>query len=206
VRVRNPFLLIPLLTALLLVCPARNAEAQAGGAKDPKRAVQAAEPEPIEEIQEVTAVQAPAHPTLPDLIGRFHSAMVHFPIAWMVLLAAVELLALRAGGAAWDRAGMLLTVAAAASFVPAAVTGFLRAPALGTDPEFLGLMTLHRNLNLAAGSACLAALALRISWRKDFRGGRRWLCFLLVALSTFLVLLAGHQGGKMVFGKNFLPF
>jgi uncharacterized membrane protein len=186
---------------LVLSLPAA-AGAQQPGAKSGKTA----EPEEVQEVQEVSAVEVQTQKGWTDLVGRMHPAVVHFPIGWMVLLLAVEGVAFLTGNAEWSRAGFVLLAAAAASFVPAAVTGFLRASAMGSDPEFVATMVLHRNLNIGAAAACFIALALRFAGRGNFRGPSRLAYLLLVALGTFLVLFAGHLCGKMVFGKDYLPF
>jgi hypothetical protein len=90
--------------------------------------------------------------------------------------------------------------------LPAVATGLLRASSMGNDPEALSLMSQHRNLNLAAGVLCFAALPLRL--RQAGRPGFRpsWLGLLLTGAAAVLVLVAGHLGGKMVFGPKYLPF
>jgi uncharacterized membrane protein len=136
-----------------------------------------------------------------------HPALVHFPIAWVFLLLLLEAWALLARRDDLHRAGLPLLVLACVSFVPAALTGFLRASAMGNDPEFRALMIPHRNMNIAAGAACLAALVLRAR-RGNAAGGAkaRWPYLLLVGTGAALLLAAGHLGGKLVFGPGYLPF
>jgi uncharacterized membrane protein len=164
------------------------------------------EPVQVQDVQEVSAVETPAAPTGAALIGRMHPALVHFPIAWVSLLLLVELTAMVTGREELAKAGTLVLLLACLSFVPAAVTGFLRAGSIGESPEFLSLMVPHRNLNIAAGIVCLAALGLRVASRNSPGGGTRWLYLLLVATSAGLLFFAGHLGGKMVFGPQYLPF
>jgi len=192
---------------VLLACrPSAGAAAQDPASRSAIRAGNPAGAEEIQEIEEVPAVEVPGRLSLADLAGRMHPAAVHFPIGWLVLLFGVEAVALLTGNAGWSRAGLVLLAATTASFIPAAITGLLRASALGNDPEFLETMALHRNLTLGAAAACAVALALRVIAGKDFRGTRRLTDLVLVAVGTFLVLVAGHLGGKMVFGEDYLPF
>ncbi len=156
-------------------------------------------------MQEVTPVSPPAGGSL---LGRMHPALVHFPIAWVFLLVVAEAAALLTGRDDLSRAGFPLLVLACLSFVPAALTGFLRASSMGDDPAFRALMVPHRNMNVAAAVLCVAALVLRTALRERFsaRGKGRWSYLLLVAGAGALLLVSGHLGGKMVFGPNYLPF
>ena len=53
----------------------------------------------------------------------------------------------------------------------------------------------HRNLNIAAGIVCLAALALRAGLRKRFAKKVRGVYLLLLACCAILLFIAGHLGG-----------
>ena len=187
---------------LALCCRVTATAAQSGGQGKPP----AAEPEPVEAVQEVTAVESPAPPAGAGLFGRMHPALVHFPIAWVPLLLLFEVWALATRREESSRVGLFLLVMACLSFVPAAVSGFLRADAMKADPEILAFMIPHRNLNIAAGVLCLTALALRVAGRRGFGGGIRWTFLLLIAAAAALLMVAGHLGGKMVFGPEYLPF
>lgn len=165
-----------------------------------------AEPAPIEEVQEVTAVETAARPAGLDLLGRMHPALVHFPIGWLVLLVLAEAAARFAGREEWGKVGLPLLVLVCLSFIPAALTGLLRAASMGNDPEFRALMVPHRNMNIAAGVLCLAALLLRLRRRNQSPVKPGWSYLLLVVAAAALVLVSGHLGGKMVFGSNYLPF
>ena len=164
------------------------------------------EPMAIQEVQEVSAVEVADSPTMMDLAGRLHPALVHFPIGWIVLLLLVEIIATATGREEWTRAGSLLLMGVLVSMLPAMVTGFLRASSLGGDPDVLELVTTHRNLNLASGLICLLALAIRCAWRNCLNAKRRGIYLFLLCVATLTMLLAGHFGGKMVFGKDYLPF
>ena len=129
-----------------------------------------------------------------------------FPIGWIVLLLLVEIIATATGREEWTRAGSLLLMGVLVSMLPAMVTGFLRASSLGGDPDVLELVTTHRNLNLASGLICLLALAIQRAWRNGLNAKRRGIYLFLLCVATLTMLLAGHFGGKMVFGKDYLPF
>jgi hypothetical protein len=67
-------------------------------------------------------------------------------------------------------------------------------------------METHRNLNIVSAILCLGALLLGYPKRESLRGPRRWFYIGLLVAAAIIVLIAGHLGGKMVFGENYLPF
>jgi uncharacterized membrane protein len=194
-----------LIGCLILLAAFQVIAAQDSGspAKKPARP---SEPTEIQEVQEVKPAETLHTLSFSGLIGRMHPAIVHFPIGWIVLLLLVETIAMATRREEWDRAGFVLLLGALASMLPAAATGFLLASSLGGDPDVVNLVSTHRNLNIASGLTCMLALVFRSAWRSNFNSTRRWIYLSFIAIATFLMLLAGHFGGKMVFGKDYLPF
>jgi len=188
--------------AFLLWSPIAGESASAQPETGPAR--ESEEIETLDDIQEIEEIEPGMG--FPEFLGRLHPAVIHFPIAWLVLLLGIEGIALATGGAGWSRAGRVLLFAACISFLPAIATGLIHASHQGSDPNFLQLMEPHRNLNIASAILCLGALPLGFRQRETLRGPRGWVYIGLIAASTLLVLIAGHLGGKMVFGENFLPF
>ena len=184
--------------------PQFTAAGQSGGNTAPKG--KGADPAEIEEVQDVSAVEPPGRPSALGLLGRFHPALIHFPIAWVFLLQLVETIALINRREEWRRMSLFVLILACLSFIPAAATGFLRAASVGSDPEFRSLMVTHRNMNVAAALLCMGALALRLGLPRQFASRLRWLYLLLLSVCAVLLLVAGHLGGKMVFGQGYLPF
>jgi uncharacterized membrane protein len=197
----------PALLCLLALSFPWQAQAQNPEPRKPAKAGAVQEVQEIQEVKEVSEVSnAPAGATSTALIGRMHPAIVHFPIAWISLALLLEILFLITKKPDGLGIGLFIQVLAALSFVPAAITGLLRASAMGSSPEFLALMVPHRNLNLAAGALFFLAVALRIARRNQWNGRIRGLSLALIALATMLLMIAGHLGGKMVFGAEFLSF
>lgn len=163
--------------------------------------------EEVEEV-EVAAVPAaaPAAPARGTLVGRLHPLLVHFPIAWLVLLLLVD-------GATWilrrehlAGPGLWLLGITAASFLVALGTGLLRADELEAGHREWSSVLAHRNWALAATTLCLLALGVRALRRNRLAGASRVLYLVLVVGAAGCVALAGHLGGRLVFGAGYLPF
>jgi len=165
------------------------------------------EVETIEEIEEVAPVNVNTEDGVPGalrLVGRIHPLLVHFPIAWMLLLLLVDALAFGFNREALRTVGLPLLGITLVSFLPALATGLLNA---GHKDPATTHMLLHRNAAFAATG--LAALAFGVRWSRrstGLRGKALAAYFALVALSVAVLSFAGHLGGKMVFGEEYLPF
>ena len=139
-------------------------------------------------------------------VGRLHPVVVHFPIALVMLAAAVELVRAVRRQRGLSAATPLLVNVAAASGVIAAITGWLiAANERGGDDssELFG----HRWLGTVA-SVLLVGLAWRVSVAAARRpdpatAGLGAVRFQTVALAG-LVGFASHLGGEMVYGKGYL--
>ena len=139
-------------------------------------------------------------------VGRMHPIVVHFPIALVMLAAAVELVRSLRRQRGLSAATPLLVQVAAASGVVAAITGWLiAANERGGDDssELFG----HRWLGTVA-----AVLLVGLAWRVSVAAARRpdpataglgAVRFQTVALAG-LVGFASHLGGEMVYGKGYL--
>jgi hypothetical protein len=136
---------------------------------------------------------------LGTFLGHFHPLWVHLPIGIFVLLGALEVLGLlgRARGFSWlppfnrRQRALILAIAAAVSVVAASL-GWLLARGGDYDAALLGS---HRRLGLAAAAASLLLLAVQRV---------RWLYAPILAATLALVVLAGHAGGKITHGSDFL--
>jgi uncharacterized membrane protein len=176
--------------------------------------------EEIEEIEEVVDVQeaeelqqvdqVASNPAggagdmgLGTIVGRLHPALVHFPIAWMILALLLELGVLFFQREHLQTFALIVVALGVASFAPAALSGFLRADEFTQASE--GLLA-HRNIMLAAFAFAALAMGIGLATRKSRGklGGK--LRILSLAASVFLLSWGGHLGGKLVFGERFLPF
>lgn len=140
------------------------------------------------------------------IAAHLHSAMVHLPIAWLMLLLLTDLAAWGLGRRELTQAGLYLNGLALLSFIPAVATGLLRLTQLPQDPQNLEPAVLHRNIMYGCAALTAVLLGLRLLRKNELTGAVKWLYLALLALTVALVSLGGHLGGKLVFGDDFLPF
>lgn len=131
-----------------------------------------------------------------EFLGKFHPLLVHLPIGFILLLAALEWLALRPGGkelTAANRVILLLTIPAS---LASAVCGWLLAANGGYDADALFW---HRWLGTAVAAAAIVLWVIR---------QRGWMTAYRRSLLATLVLLAvaSHFGGSLTHGSDFLAW
>jgi uncharacterized membrane protein/mono/diheme cytochrome c family protein len=127
-------------------------------------------------------------------VGRFHPLLVHLPIGMLVALAALEVLAFfprfRNANAS---AGFLIALSAPLT-VAAAVCGWLLSWEGGYNPD---LLKLHQWLGIITAAGCVLAAVL--FWRKKVVAYR-----LVLFLTVMVLMAAGHFGGSLTHGSDYL--
>ena len=141
--------------------------------------------------------------TLGKIVGRMHPAVIHMPIAWLVLLVLVDILNFVLGQKWLNKPGYWLLILTVCSFIPALLTGFINLNHKASVDE---LAIQHRNMAILAFALCIAALNWRVIKKNNLEGGVKYLYLLLILLAAALIGQTGHLGGKMVFGLEYLPF
>jgi|GEM_PF-863393 len=165
--------------------------------------------EDIEEIEEITPGDAGEFEavSVPELLGRLHPAIVHLPIGWLMMVFIIDAVTFVLKKANWEQWGFYALAGTVLSFVPAMTTGFLNADyQLAASADRLELITTHRNLIIAVATICVLAFLIRFSKRHGLVGVHKLIYLGLISAATGLIGLAGHMGGKLVFGVNYLPF
>jgi hypothetical protein len=162
-------------------------------------------------------------------IGRLHVLLVHFPIALGLSAALADVLWAATRKGILGLCGLYCLVLAAISAVPTAVTGWDLLEDYPFMAEYAPIGAVHRNLAIAATGALVLAAALRLLLRGRLQeapsrnqsrlgdltrcvafGGLRmkgwWLAAYaaLMALAVALIVAAGHYGGMLAFGKDYL--
>lgn len=141
-----------------------------------------------------------------QIVGRNHAAAVHLPIGLLFALLLIEALHATSPKRQLHQCGFVLCIAAAISFLPAAVTGMLRANEIFAGPKAPHIFLEHRNLMLASFAALLLSLVLRIAKKNAPPGKIRFVYLGLLTTSLILAVSGAHHGGMLVYGENFLPY
>lgn len=153
-----------------------------------------------------TSAVTPRRMPLPRLLGRLHPLVVHFPIALLLCALAAETAVRFRPSQSWltGMARGCLWIGFAGAVVAAAF-GWLNARYEGYAG---GEVDVHRWLGI--GTAVLAMIALIASERAERATAkstttRRPLAVLIVLIGlAVLVSLAGHTGGLLAYGKDYL--
>lgn len=213
---------------LLIAVPNIAHSAEPAGATDPSApAVTTAAQKPataldddqeiedIEEVEDLAVVTSQtAQPasgskySLVEMIGHFHAALVHFPVAWTLLLFLVELWR-RLFRRDLERSLMFLMWGlVAASFLPAAITGMIVAShgIYSQSAEALAEAMEHRNIMLGAMSVIFVAIGFGFSARSGTAKWRDWLYLGLLGLGFVILGFGAHHGGILVHGASYFPF
>lgn len=149
----------------------------------------------------------PKPPTLAERIGRWHVAALHFPIALLGAAALVEVMRPRGSLGGLGAVRVMLGLGAAGSVVAAGLGLLLeesvegRYAALPAEAE---LLDWHKWAGIASAALAVAAdlLVERRARLPERTPG--WLSTGAVILAATAVGLAGHFGGQMVWGRDFL--
>ena len=140
-----------------------------------------------------------------DALGRFHLALIHFPIALLLFAAVAEALCIvRRDGRYADVARFLVNAAAWVS-IPAAATGFLRADNISMNATEQHLFAIHRIAGIATPVLAFLCAGLGEGVR---RSGQIWELMLyrvVLALAAISAVIAAYYGGEIVFGAGFFP-
>ncbi|MEO5820158.1 MAG: c-type cytochrome domain-containing protein [Vicinamibacteraceae bacterium] len=139
-------------------------------------------------------------PQLAAFVGRFHPLLVHFPIAFLLLAGALELLALRRRtGPPWLAARFPLLVVAALVAAVAATAGYL----LGASGGYGG-PTFERHLQLGIVVAIGALITALAAWRRQRTGAGDRVVGAALALTLIALTGAGHLGATLTHGEGYL--
>jgi uncharacterized membrane protein len=133
-------------------------------------------------------------------IGRLHPLLIHFPIALVMAAVAAEGAAALRQGSRWHQVAVANIRAGAFFALLAAFAGWRLAFGSGIESP---LLEWHRWVGtLAAATSVAAAVATQ---EADGRSSIASLVFKLALLGAgVLVAVAGHLGGLLVWGAEFL--
>jgi uncharacterized membrane protein len=138
-----------------------------------------------------------------DAAGRFHPALVHFPIALILAAFVAEMIFIARRDERFTNAARIMLHAGAWVGAAAALTGLARADSISMAPDVAHAFAVHRIAGIAAPVLAFLAAALGDGVR---RSGQVWELFLfriVLALAAVGVIVAGFYGGEIVYGTGF---
>lgn len=130
-----------------------------------------------------------------------HPLFVHFPIA-LLLSGTVAVIVFqlwpKPAGVQWGFyalvAGWLLTI-------PALITGLIDKSGMAADAEANAVVNAHITGMIGMWVLYGVAIYLYVIWEKKgaLQGWRQWVWLGLLILAAVVIILAGHQGGRLVY-------
>lgn len=143
------------------------------------------------------AREKPFFVRLLDWLGRFHTAVVHFPVGLTLGALIAEIVGRRRDAAPWRAAARVMLVMAAVGAIVAAVLGWINAGFYMTDTD--GVLTWHRWLGtaLVGLGVALAYVAVRSARNPDRPRAAYWW---LLGVTSIAVAVQGYLGGALVHG------
>lgn len=135
------------------------------------------------------------------LVGRLHPVLVHFPIGLVLAAAAAELIAIHTGRPAWRTIAVANVRAGAALGAITVVAGWALASAPFIEPN--RLLTWHGWTGVASAAGAIGA-ALASTWSGVPSGRSGFVYRAALFAAAALVAIAGHLGGMLVWGADFV--
>ncbi len=136
-----------------------------------------------------------------ELLGRFHPALVHVPIAWLLLVVLLDVLTFSLRRDGFGRWGLYTLIGTTVALLPACLTGLLRAgPVAAASPAAASLVAVHRGVMLGTIALTAVALAVRLGRRNRLEGAWKAAYLALIGTAFALVMIGAHLGGRIVFG------
>lgn len=127
-------------------------------------------------------------------VGRYHIVLLHFPVGLLMMAFLMEMARLTGFKKLSPDAIQFVLGAGTASAILAASTGWVLQFEGGYEPE---LLEWHERLGIITALLAIATFALN-----HFQKQKLYLASL--ALTSIMVTLAGHMGGSLTHGEDFL--
>jgi uncharacterized membrane protein len=137
------------------------------------------------------------------LLGRFHPTTIHFPIAFLLAAAGLELFSIvRKKSMLPDSEFLTLALGAAGALVSASL-GWADAASLCFGAEDADALTIHRWLGTFVAASSSAACFLLAGLRKGRIPRGKILFRVLLFASALAVGVGAHFGGILVYGHDY---
>lgn len=198
---RKPMRIVGFVVGCMLMGGVLPAVAQ--GVDDKPAALEA----DIEIVDAGDAEPAGPGPTgLGDFIGRLHHGVVHLPIGWLLFIVLLDIAAFGFQRRAAEDVGLWALTLTVLSFIPGLVTGMLRSGHVADTGDIAVLVGQHQAMIFITFGLTVLAFGVRWMNRDHLTGSVRGAYLTLIGLAAGLMLVAGHWGGRIVFGPDFLNF
>ncbi|SNZ01065.1 DUF1592 domain-containing protein [Flagellimonas pacifica] len=136
-----------------------------------------------------------------SFLGRFHPLILHLPIGALIALSLMEFINIRRPNLNLDSACAILLWFSVLTIVPTVIVGFFLAYSGNYNDEALGR---HQWLGWFTALICVWLLVLRQkkTSKTGNKAGKLYRVFLFV--NVVLLSVAGHYGGTLTHGSNYL--
>ena len=138
-----------------------------------------------------------------QFFGRLHPLVLHFPVALLLIAAAVEFVRVFHDDTRLGRLTVFLVALGAAGAVVAAVTGWVFAHESHPRQSMRPTLTWHRWLGVVTAALSLLAWAAAHRWVDDPRRGARGLRRSIVWLTAVILIVTAHLGALLVWGTDY---
>jgi uncharacterized membrane protein/mono/diheme cytochrome c family protein len=178
-----------------------------GPAARPSVAPEIPPPSPASSAVQATRPPKPAvprpMPSMRTAFARTHPMIVHFPIALLILAAAVEWLGWLLGRTNdWQAAVRWCVGVSALAALFAVATGWQLVGVEGLKPQ---AVFDHRWLGVSTAAFSLLSWALLEAAHRTGNSTLIWAARIVIGIAAALVCLTGHTGGELVYGEGY-PF
>jgi len=137
------------------------------------------------------------------LFGRLHPLLVHFPIALILLAAAMEVVRMKQDRPALGALVVLLLTTGAAGALAASATGWFFAHEYYPPPSEQWMLERHRWLGLSTTVLAGLAAAAAYYWAGASAGKTVWIRRGMIWVTAIAVSVTAHLGALMVWGADY---
>jgi uncharacterized membrane protein len=135
-------------------------------------------------------------------LAPFHAVVLHFPIGFLTVACILEGYRMKRPSQELRRATVLVIWLSFVTAIISATFGIMRAGTASYDAHALQL---HRAFGLYVPAFMFATLVLQtVAYRKDVVRGWTYGYRFLLASTLAVVVMAGHLGGNLTHGSNYL--
>lgn len=138
-----------------------------------------------------------------QFFGRLHPLVLHFPIALLLLAAAVEGVRCFRIDPRLARLTVFLLALGSVGAVAAAGTGWVFARESHPEPALRATLQWHRWLGVSTAVLAVLAWFTARRWADDPRPGYRWIPRSITWLTAVVLALAAHLGALVVWGADY---